>query len=107
MWVGVETAIHEVGHNILEDQGTDGDPDCDKGSGQHLMGNASLYDEAGFWWWEEDDYAGTPTSESYFGCMADGGQNHCGNDVTDGVDSVSAIDLRLSECAQSNIRDPL
>ncbi|WP_152419350.1 hypothetical protein [Halobiforma nitratireducens] len=105
---GTSTVIHEIGHNIIEYM--DHEPDCfddPSGAGHHVMGNASFYEDGGII--GSDDYAGTPMSRSgsYFPCMAEGGENLCGNEVTDDVDEVDASDLRYSDCSQNNIRDPL
>jgi len=102
----MQTAIHEIGHNLLlpdpEDNADDFES-CDRAgsSGHHVMGNVEAEHT-----WQGTSYYETPMSNgSAMDCIADG--NYCDNSVeVDGESEIDGQSLRFSDCAWSHMAEP-
>lgn len=103
----LSTAIHEIGHNIIEyedniDKCSDACEDND--ALDHRRGNANERDSSMV------SYAATPMSANYIECarynggpyMCAGSENACFNEVPK-EDDVTGIDLRFSDCTLSKL----
>ena len=104
----VQTAVHEIGHNILpyvELGFVNPDDNCaDDEAAHHRKGNVHHYRTTGGSTWssESDEYAVTPMSgsTSYHECMMfnQNNSNFCAHTVEASTGEITASDLRYSDC---------
>jgi hypothetical protein len=107
-YFALNTAIHEIGHNLVENVPNPDDwGQCeDHGSAHHRMG--TVYENHGLGGPRSRTYTDSPMSHgSYNACMVyDSGSNFCSTGPDHPVSDVEAHDLRYSPCAVANLADP-
>lgn len=107
-YFALSTAIHEIGHNLLENvpNPDDGGQCEDHRSAHHRMG--TVYENDGLAGPGSATYTDSPMSHgSYNACMVyDGGANFCSTGPDHAVSDVEAHDLRYSPCVVANLADP-
>lgn len=103
---GMQTAIHEIGHNLLEN-----DPDssnCDEnsedcnetscsGTGQHSMGDYDIVDA-----YHQIYYVTAMSNGCYEGCIES--ENYCCDSIPNFNSSPAGKSLMFSDCAQQSMQ---
>lgn len=107
-YFALNTAIHEIGHNLIANLPNPDDwGRCeDHRSAHHRMG--TVYENDGLAGPQSVTYTDSPMSHgSYNACMVyDGGSNFCSTGPDHAVSDVEAHDLRYSPCAVANLAEP-